>query len=427
MNRLEYLKDNILKNKILIENFTFLSALQVSNLILFLITVPYLFRVLGSQNYGLIVFAQTIAFYFTIFINFGFNLTATRDISVNRDKKQKVTEIISSVLLIKLLLFLISFAVMLVMILLVDELASHRMLFIFSMIACLSEALFPIWYFQGIEKMKYITFINVTARVLATAAVFIVINNAEEYYYYPLIMGAGTFAGALAALVVVFNSHDNRFAFQPIRVIRGYISENVLYFLSSVSTQVYVNANKVIAGLFLGMTDVAYYDVAEKIVNMLKVPYSLLGQTLFPKVAREKRTAFLKRIMAFTLFFTVILIISVFGMSEYLVGFFSGTANNESVVILKILVLSVLPISFGMFYGDMILINFGLRKEYVRIRVAGLAFYMLLFITGYMLNIINLIYLALIIVAVEFLMASYSFLVVRGNWISELKKEFTVN
>jgi len=415
--RLNILKDSLIKNKILIENFTFLSVLQVSNLVLFLITIPYLFRVLGSRSYGLIVFAQTIVYYLTIFTNFGFNLTATRDISINRNNPEKMSEIVSSVLTIKLFFFVISFLIMTILTLSIANFRENRILYLLSMLACISEALFPIWYFQGIEKMKYITFINVTTRIIATGLVFIVIDSQSKYTIYPLLLGIGTITGALVALLIVFKKHKVFFRFQPIKTLRFYLVDNVLYFFSNVSTQIYINANKIIIGSFLGMVEVAYYDVAEKVINIVKVPYSLIGQTLFPKVARDRNVAFLKRIMVYTILFTLFIVICICVFSVHIIGFFSGSYNISSVIVLRILSLSLIPIAFSLFYGDLLLINFGLKTEYAKMRFFGFVFYLTIFLGLYFSGYIGVIQVAMMIVAVESFLTFYSYFLCRKTGI----------
>lgn len=415
--RLNILKDSLIKNKILIENFTFLSVLQVSNLVLFLITIPYLFRVLGSRSYGLIVFAQTIVYYLTIFTNFGFNLTATRDISINRNNPEKMSEIVSSVLTIKLFFFVISFLIMTILTLSIANFRENRILYLLSMLACISEALFPIWYFQGIEKMKYITFINVTTRIIATGLVFIVIDSQSKYTIYPLLLGIGTITGALVALLIVFKKHKVFFRFQPIKTLRFYLVDNVLYFFSNVSTQIYINANKIIIGSFLGMVEVAYYDVAEKVINIVKVPYSLIGQTLFPKVARDRNVAFLKRIMVYTILFTLFVVICICVFSVHIIGFFSGSYNISSVIVLRILSLSLIPIAFSLFYGDLLLINFGLKTEYAKMRFFGFVFYLTIFLGLYFSGYIGVIQVAMMIVAVESFLTFYSYFLCRKTGI----------
>jgi len=418
MSRFDSLKDNFLKNKILVENFTFLSALQIVNLVLFLITVPYLFRILGSQNYGLIIFAQTIAFYFSIFVNFGFNLTATRDISINREDNFKISEIVSSVLTIKTVLFLISLILMWFLTILVKPLRNNQLLLFLSMAACLSEALFPVWYFQGLEKMKYLTIINVVTRILATILILIVIDSREDYVIYPAILAIGTLMGAVAALAIVFRLHRIEFRILSIMVLYGYFRENILYFFSNISTQIYLNANKIIIGSFLGMVTLAYYDLADKIINIIKVPYSLIGQTLFPKVARDKDFSFLSRIMVFTFIFTVVIVIGIFFFSNPIIKFFSGVGNVNSMNILKILSLTLIPISIGMFYGDILLINYGLKMEYAKMRFFGLFLYLTIFFILYIFDRISVIPIAMNIVIVEVFLAVYSYLLCKRAGIS---------
>ena len=98
------IKPIFLRNKLLIKNFSYLSAFQIFNIFIPLATYPYLIRILGSETYGLIIFALSIVTYFSMIINFGFNISATKDVAENKNNNNKLNEIVSSVFIIKIFL-----------------------------------------------------------------------------------------------------------------------------------------------------------------------------------------------------------------------------------------------------------------------------------------------------------------------------------
>ena len=150
--------DKLKQHKKIIENFSYLSVLQILSLITPLITYPYLVKTLGEVMYGTVVFAQAVVTYFNILVVFGFNFTAARDVSLHRDNPKKLNEIISAVTIIKTLFLIVSLLLISGYMLYVSQI--DYILYYLSFWICLNEILFPTWFFQGIEEMKYITFIN---------------------------------------------------------------------------------------------------------------------------------------------------------------------------------------------------------------------------------------------------------------------------
>lgn len=408
-------KESILQYKVLLENFSFLSILQISNLLIFLIITPYLFRVLGKESYGLVVFAQTIAAYFSILVNFGFTVTATRDISIHREDIEKSSKIISTVLTLKGLLFIVSFVSVTIMIFLVPLLNEHPAVFFFSMIFTLGETLFPVWYFQGIERMKYIAIINVITRTLSSCLIFVFIKQSGDYMKVPLVLGSGTVLGATIGLFIVFRKYHNRYFILPVKALITSLRENVPLFISNVSSQIYVNANKLIVGSFLGMQDVAVYDIADKIVNLLKIPILLIGQTLFPRVSRDKDVSFVKKSMILVFVFFVVVYTGVSLFANPMIKLFSGSDNPEAAILLRLLAISLLPICLGLFFAELLLIPFGKLRDYARMRAFSLLLYLAIIGILVKINQIGLYNLALTIVIVEGFVFIYSFYLCKKN------------
>lgn len=139
-------------NKKIIENFSYLSLLQILNMALPLLVFPYLIRVLGKDVYGLVIYAQAIVGYFVVLVNFGFNIIGTKEVSINRDRKNKLNKILSSIFIIKGGLFLFSCLTLLGLTFFLQEFKQYSLLLILTLWMCFNEFIFPVYYFQGIEK-----------------------------------------------------------------------------------------------------------------------------------------------------------------------------------------------------------------------------------------------------------------------------------
>ncbi len=191
-------------NKKVIENFSYLSVLQILNMLIPLIVFPYLIRILGGDIYGLVIYAQAIIGYFVVLINFGFNITATKEISINKDNKEKLNRIISSVLILKAILFLISFLILTTLIIVIPEFREHKLLFYLTLWMCIYEFIFPVYFFQGIEEMKYITIITIISRTIFLGLIFLMVKESEDYLLVPIINGMGAIiAGIISQYIVI--------------------------------------------------------------------------------------------------------------------------------------------------------------------------------------------------------------------------------
>lgn len=373
-----YIKDSVTRNKTLIQNFSYLSILQIFNLILPLITYPYLIRVLGKETYGLVVFAQAIVAYLVILVGFGFNISATREISIHRDNKDKLGEIVSSVLIIKSLLFLLSVALLGILLFFIPQSRSYEMLFLLSLWACLYDVIFPIWYFQGIEQMKYITYISLTSRLIFLSLIFVFIHKSSDYLFVPIIYGIGAVIAGGASLFLIFQKHRIRFKWQSYSTLKYYFKDSIPIFVSNVSVSLYVSTNKVITGTFLGMTEVAYYDLAEKLTSVLRIPQSILSQSLFPKISKEKNLNFIKRIFSISLLGNSLLFVLMLLLSHYIILLLGGSQMLPAIYVVNILAFTVPIVAMSNIFGIQLLIPFGYNKLFSRIILASGLFYLLL-------------------------------------------------
>jgi PST family polysaccharide transporter len=310
------------EKKRLVANFLSLSILQGVNYILPLITFPYLVRVLGVEKFGLLSFATATIAYFSMLTDYGFNLTATREISIYRDNKEKLSEIFSSVMIIKFFLIIISFLLLLFLIFSFNKFKEDYLIYILTFGMVIGRVLFPQWFFQGIEKMKYITFLNILARIVFTVAIFVFIHKESDYWKVPLINSLGFISAGLMALYIVFFKYKIKLIIIKFSILKNYFIYNFQFFVSRVAVNIYTTSNIFFLGLVFNNTIVGYYSIAEKLFKILQSIYGILTQVIYPFMAKNKNIEFLKKILygsfIFNLVFIFILIIFIPDIMKYI-------------------------------------------------------------------------------------------------------------
>lgn len=270
-----------------IKNFGYLSALQLFTLFIPIIIYPYLIRVIGKEIWGEIVFAQVIISYASLFINFGFDVSATRDVSVNRDNPIELSKIVSSVFITKLFFGLISTLSVILLINFIPFFSYHKLLYLYTFIFCLGDIFFPIYFFLGIEKMKYITFINLFTKLLFLLFVFIFVKDKSDYILVPLFNGLGAAIGGIIAMVIAIKIYNIKILLVSIAIVKSRINTSVNYFITDLSIVLKDRVNLLVIGTFIGFTEVAYYDLGTKIVHIAQTPFSIINRVLLPSFAKE--------------------------------------------------------------------------------------------------------------------------------------------
>ena len=236
------------KYRQLFSNFSYLTISQLFHIIFQIVAFPFLIKILGTNNYGLMVFVESIIIYFQIIINFGFDITATKQISINRDNPEKLNEIVSSIYIIKMILFLISILLISIITYFFEILSSNRILVLFTLWKCFYEILFPFWFFQGIEKMRYIAFLNILSKTFYIILIFSLIESKEDLVMVPAINLLSVITFGLIAQWIVFYKFKISFYFPPYDTVKKYFSEAKYVFFSNLSTRLYVSTNKVVLG-----------------------------------------------------------------------------------------------------------------------------------------------------------------------------------
>jgi PST family polysaccharide transporter len=363
--------------KRLIENFLSLSILQGVNYILPLITLPYLVRVLGPEKFGLITFAQAFIQYFNILTDYGFNLSATREIAIHRDDKEKISEIFSSVLIIKLALLTLSFIIMTAIVFSFEKFKKDWVIYYLTFGIVVGQALFPVWFFQGMEKMKYITFLNIIAKLFFTISIFIFVHEIPDYVYVPLLNSLGFLFAGILALWIIFRDFKIKPKIVYWNSIKQQLKEGWYIFISTVAISLYTTFNTFILGLLTNSVIVGYYSAAEKIIKALQGLLTPISQTVYPhinklvKESKEKGLKFIQKLTFLTGGFSFLLSLSIFIFADLIVKLLLGSKYVESISVLRVLAFLPFIIALSNIFGIQTMLTFNYKRAFSNILISA--------------------------------------------------------
>jgi PST family polysaccharide transporter len=273
------------EKKIIAKNYVALLFIQGTNFILPLIIFPYLVRTLGSEKYGLVMVAQSVALFLTIIVDFGFNISATREVANLKNDKEKLSQFYWNVFSIKLVLIIITFLLLLGLIIYVDKFSVDPLVYLFSFGLVLGQAIFPTWFFQGIEKMQVITIVNVAAKLFFTISLFFVVLSPSDYQYVPIFNGLGFVISGLFGFV--FSLQYVKFIFPKLSQVKEIIENSSSLFFSNFAVSLYTSSNTLILGFFAGDSMAGIYASMEKLILAIKSLYSPFYQAIFPNLSTK--------------------------------------------------------------------------------------------------------------------------------------------
>ena len=366
----------------LARNVASLYGVQFANYLLPLITIPYLTRVLGPATWGLVAFAQAFGAYAAIGIEYGFHLSATRDVAKNRDSKSKLTDLMAGVMGAKLLLA--SGAVVLALLLesWIPLFRKHPIFLWAAVFWAVAQSFSVLWYYQGFERMRLVAVLDVTGKALATAGIFILVHHPGDGWKVLVLQGCGSMLSVAVATALVYR--EIPFRLPTWRLVRNALRMGWSMFLFRSSMSLYGAGNAFILGLFASPEAVGFYAGAEKLARALMGFLVPIHQSLYPRLSHmvhQDRPA-ANRLARLSLFVMSsiggALTLAAFLAAPWVIPFLLGKSFVASVPVLR--VLAPLPFldAVGNLLGILWMVPLGLDRLFNRVILAAGALNLLL-------------------------------------------------
>lgn len=277
------------KEKSLLKNTAFLYILTFSNYLFGLITLPYETRILGPEYFGILGFAAAFYSYFYIIFDFGFILCGTKKITENIEDRNALENIVSGITNAKILLFITTAIVFLIVCLSVDQLKEYILILFLYLIYAALTCLIPDYLYRGLENMKMITYRTVLVRFIFTCLIFVFLKKPEQVYLIPLFNIIGT----VCALGWIFYDikHNLQISIRlvSLKYTLSLIKESLFYFTSRIASTIYGATNMVILGfVYPGGNILGYYTSVDKVRGLALQAASPIADSFYPYMLRTK-------------------------------------------------------------------------------------------------------------------------------------------
>ena len=306
------MKLNSFFNHSITKNSIALGIMQIANFAVPLLILPYLTRTIGVDAFAAVIFTMAVIQLSYVITDYGFSIYATYEISRQRDDVDEVNKLITSIFGAKIILVMIA-GIIVYVVSMISDFSKYQNIFLFAYFAVIAQAFQPIWFFQGIERMKNITIYMVITKLLYALQVFLFVNDPQDVKLVILSWAIAQGTGAIIAIIFVY--HEGYSLRQPtIASIFIMLKEASHFFWSRIAVAVYTSVNTMILGLVGNTTQVAFYGACDQIYKAGQNATMPINQALYPYMARQQDWGLFYRL--------VISVVCIIGLGSFFISFF---------------------------------------------------------------------------------------------------------
>jgi O-antigen/teichoic acid export membrane protein len=280
-----YSISRLVKNKS-IQNFIFLGLIQSSNILISLISMPLLIQSIGIDQFGLVNLALSVIILANYFVDFGFSISGPREVAINYKNKEVLSVLFSEILFSRVVFAFFSMLAIFSLVWIFDLFYEYQTILVFSTVILFSEALLPLWFFQGLEKLKFISIANIFGKLLFLLGIVLFIHDPKHSIWVNFMLGVSTLGVNLLLLLYIHYTMDIKFYSPPFQSVFQNIIKNVYLFLSNLASYISVKGGILILSFYSTAELLGMYSVAERPVVVLRIFPAMVVQAIYPKASR---------------------------------------------------------------------------------------------------------------------------------------------
>jgi O-antigen/teichoic acid export membrane protein len=355
-----FLNLNLWKKNKSVQNFLFLSIIQASNILISIITIPIIVSAVDIEQFGLISLSLSIITLVNVGVNYGFHLSGPREVALIADDPHKLSALYSRNLFSRI--FLAAFFTLSLLIIISNTNAFDRYAIIlaYSTILLFSEALFPSWFAQGMQRMSIISIGNLISKLLYLFFLIVFVNQPNDSKWVNFFSGTTALVINVVLVFIILFKWKIRIQINAISKLWESIRSNFILFLSAFISHISISSGVIILSFFASNKEIGLYSLAERIMFVLRMFPVLIIQSIYPNASKFYKDdvnhfyQFLRKIYLRTIAITLLISFGAFLLAPWIINLLSGEYRDGSIYILRIL--AFIPFLSSLNVANMIII-----------------------------------------------------------------------
>lgn len=274
-------------HKIQAQNLLSLMVIQVLNTLIPFFLFPYLVKTLGQIQYGQAAFVISLINFLQIIVDFGFNYTGTRQVALAKDNHER-SVIFFSIFIVKLLLLLGCLIIGGLAALLIAKVRTLILLFAISSALLLGNVMFPIWFFQGMEKMKIISAVNFIIRMSSFVLILLFVKSPAHTERYIIINAVSSLIPGVFCFFYCIALFKLKWVLPTFEKVKSMFRDGYDLFISNLIIGGYSSIRVFIVGVFCSGEILGIYSILDRIYFIMQTfPLASFLQATYPKFVKE--------------------------------------------------------------------------------------------------------------------------------------------
>ena len=328
--------------KRIVKNMTALGVLQIANYLIPLLVLPVVSRVLGVTLFGTVGYAQNIVSYLTLLVNFGFEYSATRQIALAGDDKEKKRQLFWAVITAKTGLLVLSFVILALLPLFVERVACDPRLYIYTALTNIGIVFFPTWYLQGEQQMDKMAWANFFTKLLGALLVIAIVREASMYRWYPLLLSVSSIFVGIGAMIYVVRHFEIGKYVCTREAMKEVLWAGAPIFINNVFISLYTTVNMTLLGGFATDEMIGYFSAAQRLIIALNMVVVLpVSTAVYPEMSRRFEASraegmqFFKRVLVYAGLAAAVVSLGTYVVAPFAIPIIYGAGYETAIEVLR--------------------------------------------------------------------------------------------